>query len=159
MFNVVVLFWPSTDLALKEGLKNKLARIGSFSLDRYERVLRSSQNPEPLVELRTPVGHRPRARRVLIQPLSPLLTPPGFPPNPPTPPHRPLSPIPQPAQLVSPPRPMAYFINNPSPLGTILGGIHDLTKNLERFCPKYMHGESRSVEEHIQVFKDACTCA
>ena len=34
-----------------------------------------------------------------------------------------------------------------------------MAKNPEKFCPKYIHGESRSAEEHIQAFKDACTRA
>jgi hypothetical protein len=50
---------------------------------------------------------------------------------------------------------MAFYTNNPSPLGRILGGIHEMAKNPKKKFPRYCHGESRSAKEHIQEFKDS----
>lgn len=53
---------------------------------------------------------------------------------------------------------MAYFKKDPMPLGTIPGGIYDLPRNPDKFCNKFYYLGARTVDEHIEAFKDVVVC-
>lgn len=53
------------------------------------------------------------------------------------------------------PPPMDFLNQSQSSLGNIPGGIHELRKNLDKFCSKFEFGGIRTAEEHIEAFKDA----
>lgn len=102
--------------------------IGSFSFDRFEKVLRSTPYKGPFFELRFPPRPKTNRGNIVASP-TPLET---MPPSP----------------------SMTFFTEKYPPLGVIPGGFHEILNNPERFYLKYIQGESQSVEEHSQVFKD-----
>lgn len=47
------------------------------------------------------------------------------------------------------------FLNQAqSLLGTIPGGMHDLPRNPDKLCSKFKFAVGRTVEQHIESFKD-----
>lgn len=49
-----------------------------------------------------------------------------------------------------------YFFNAQSSPLNLTRPLHDLPKNLEKFCPWFIYGESRTAEDHIKIFKEIC---
>ena len=34
------------------------------------------------------------------------------------------------------------------------GALHDLPKNPKKFCPRFIYGETQTVEDHVKIFKE-----
>ena len=51
---------------------------------------------------------------------------------------------------------MAFFANAVNSPINLTGPLHDLPKNPEKFCPRFIFGETRTAEDHVKVFKEVC---